>query len=91
MKTTLQKAIASRVSGANRTSPPNRTSRAQVASPGKPNVAPSLAAYATYGEKHRATEILTQIVASTSSDAAAFAALDEAFDLVERIRGRVGR
>jgi len=82
MKTTLEKAIVSRKP---------RPSRPLAASPKSRAAMPSLAAYATYGEKHRATEILTQIVASTSSDAAAFAALDEAFELVERIRGRVGR
>lgn len=82
MKTTIEKAIASQKA---------RPSRTTAARSGKLSPTPSLAAYATYGEKHRATEILTQIVASTSSDTAAFAALDEAFELVERIRGRVGR
>ncbi len=52
---------------------------------------PSLAAYATYGEKHRATEILAKIVATSASDTEAFAALDEAFELIEGIRRRVGR
>ena len=82
MKTTLEKAI---------TSPKPRAARASATASKKRAATPSLAAYATYGEKHRATEILAQIVASTSSDAAAFAALDEAFELVERIRVRVGR
>jgi hypothetical protein len=58
--------------------------------PETPAKAPvSLAPHATYGEKHHATVILEQIVTSGSSDQEAFAALDEAFELIEGIRRRV--
>lgn len=46
----------------------------------------SIAGYATEGQKDRAIDLLARIVDGEGSDAEAFAALDEAFDLVEEVR-----
>lgn len=49
----------------------------------------TIAAKATLSEKERATELLAEIVAPGTSNKKAFAALDEAFAMIERIRRRV--